>query len=124
MAADYAVGYILYEGQPLTQVSEIDFEEESNDKAVDTILLGRAGYSSGAEACKVTIKSAIPRAGYEKNFHRTCRLHQTVQVRFRLAGVERTCEGRIMSVKSTTSVNNASALDVTIDGKVISEIAV
>lgn len=124
MATDYATGYIMYAGAALTEASEVDFEEESNDKPVDTILKGRSGYSSGAEACKVTIKSAIPRAGYEVNFHQICRKHQTIQVRFRIAGVERTAEGRIMSVKSSYGVNGAAALDVTIDGKVIAEVAV
>jgi hypothetical protein len=124
MASDYAVGYIMYNGQALTEVSEVDFEEESNDKPVDTLVRGRSGYSSGAETCKVTLKSAIPRPGYEVNFHTLCRTHQTVQVRFRIAGVERTAEGRIMTAKSSTSVGSASSVDVTIDGKVIAEIAV
>lgn len=121
---DYAVGWVIYNGQALTEATEVDFEEESNDKAVDTILKGRSGYSSGPETCKLTLKSAVPLKGYEVNFHALCRLHKTVRVRYRMAGLERTVEGRIMTVKSSYGVGGAAALDVSIDGKVVSEVAV
>lgn len=124
MATDYSIGYLMYAGGPLTEATEIDWEEVSGDKPIETILKGRSGHSNGPESIRCTLKSAVPRLGFETPFLRICRTHTTIQLRFRVAGVEMTAEGRVDSVKATVSSSNPTGLDVSFDGKVIADVAV
>jgi hypothetical protein len=124
MADEYATGYVVYQGLALSEVSDIDFDEESGDQEVVTILKGLAGHSNGAAKVKLTLKSAIPAAGMEVDFAEICRKHRTIEVRFRCAGVEATAQGRVMNAKRSVSANNPSALDVTFNGKVTSSVRV
>ena len=57
--------FVLYNGRPVLQASSIDFSVETDNKDVNTMLLGRAGHSAGAKSVKLSVSSAVPADGPE-----------------------------------------------------------
>lgn len=108
-------------GMILAEVTEARMEEQSNDKPVETLRKGLAGFSDGPEQCNVTFGQAIPRAGMEVAFHSVCRNHTYVRVGFVIANVRRIAEGRIMTVDDSTDVNTPNKRNVNFHGKVVAE---
>ena len=63
MALYSAPGFIDYDGVPALQPNSVDFNIETDNKDVNTLLLGRAGHSAGSKSVKASVMSAVPQAG-------------------------------------------------------------
>jgi hypothetical protein len=59
---------IYVNGRLQAEAQSADATVDANDNPVVTMQKGFAGFSDGAGSSKVTIKSAIPRKGYETDF--------------------------------------------------------
>ncbi len=120
MATSYSkAATALVNGIPMLEISEFEFDGTSNDKAVYTLALGRAGDSDGAEECAVSLQSAIPRNAREKDFLLSCMNHEDVVLSMRMGGVTRTSIGRLSNVKEKGSVNNPNELTASFSGRFI-----
>lgn len=114
---------IAYLGAALAEAESVEVNGSSNDKPVRTLRKGLAGFSNGAEEVALTIRNAIPLAGYERDFEDLCQLHVTVQFTVRKANVVDTYEGRVMSTAASSSVDAPNALNVTFSGKRIAHLS-
>jgi hypothetical protein len=120
MAEMSGVFELFVDGVPTSYVTEVEEEVMSEDKPVKTLRLGLAGYSNGAESVRVTFKNAIPQAGREIDFRQYVRTHRTVKVAVRGGSSTLTGEGRIMTVRGRSSTDNPNEMDVTFEGRLLS----
>lgn len=56
---------LLYNGVPVLQCSSVELSIDTGNKDVDTMHLGRAGHSRGPKKIMLSVKNAVPLAGYE-----------------------------------------------------------
>lgn len=59
---------IYVNGRLQAEAQSADVTVDANDNVVTTMQKGFAGFSDGAGSSKITVKSAIPRKGYETDF--------------------------------------------------------
>jgi hypothetical protein len=109
-------GYLIYAGSALTETSEISLKGASQDKLVETLLKGASGHSDGSTKVDVTQKSAVPKAGLEGDLLQAWLQKRTVTLKFRIANLIVTVQGRITNITLSTSVNNPNSFDVDFEG--------
>lgn len=112
-------GFIDYSGVPALQPSSVDFNIETDNKDVNTLLLGRAGHSAGAKSVKASVDSAIPQAGMEIDWVGIANAQAEVNLGFHLAGKVYNCKGDVRSVKLSTSVDKANAVSFEFNGRIV-----
>lgn len=105
-------GLVLYNDRPALYVTSGTFDAESGDTEVKTLALGLAGYSDGAQMCKLDTESAIPQAGAEIDWCAISLAHLDIDIGFRMAGKTYQCRGRVLraSIKTTPDSNNAYSM--------------
>jgi hypothetical protein len=125
MEEDYsAPGYLRYLGASLTEMSEGELGFETGDKEAETLLKALAGFSNGVLKFDINFKSLIPKAGLEADFINVAVEHRTIELVWRIANMEITVRGRIISGKLSTSVGNINMSDVTFRGRMVSKVQV
>ena len=65
MALYSGPGFVLFNGVPVLQAGSITFNVETDNKDVNTLLLGRAGFSAGPKKVQASVDNAIPAIGME-----------------------------------------------------------
>lgn len=110
---------VTLDGIPMAYVSEVSVSTQSEDKPVKTLKLGLAGFSDGAEMATITLKSAIPQTGRERDYKEFCRRHVTKTFGIRGAGKTYTVKGRIISVDERSSVDNPNEIDLQFQGSIV-----
>lgn len=120
MAVYSAPGFIDYEGVPALQPSSVDFSIETDNKDVNTLLLGRAGHSAGSQSVKASVNSAIPAAGLEIDWVGIARAQREISLGFHLAGKTYNCKGDVRSVKLGTSTDKANDVSFEFSGRIVS----
>lgn len=116
-------GFVLRNGIAMLQSHKIGCRAVSNDKEVETLLLGLAGFSDGAQMVEYSVSGAIPLAGFEYDATAICLAHTTQDLAFKIAGVVTTARGRVTDTNVETSVNTPNGLDFTFKGFVLSRAA-
>lgn len=114
-------GYVVYRGRPVLQSGSVSFQVATNNKDVDTLLLGRAGHSRGARKIQVQVENAIPLAGYEIDWAALANAQAEVALTFRIAGKSYNCVGDVRDVDIRTNVDNANSMSFTYHGRIVSE---
>ena len=116
MAVYSGPGYVLFEGVPVLQASNITYNVETDNKDVNTLLLGRAGFSPGPHKVQTSVDSAIPEAGMEVDWPGIARAQLQVSLSFVIAGTTYNATGDVRSVRVTTSTENANGVSFEFHG--------
>lgn len=117
-----APGFIDYSGVPALQPNSVEFNIETDNKDVHTLLLGRAGHSAGSKSVKASVNSAIPAAGLEIDWVGIANAQQEVNLGFHLAGKVYNCKGDVRSVKLGTSVDKANEVSFEFSGRIVNTV--
>lgn len=121
MATPYSgPGFVTVNGRVLLQSSKITMEMDSGNKDVLTILLGRAGHSTGPQMVTINVDSAVPQDGVEANIPSLVLAAQTNTLGFKMAGTTYTCEGDIRTSSLSGSVGDPNATSFSFHGKITS----
>jgi hypothetical protein len=101
---DYeGAGELYYGGRLLAEITECSYRLESNNNDVDTMQKGFTGQSKGPRRVVISFTTAIPKAGYEVDFHAVLAGDRTVRFVFKDGDKRRTAEGKIQSHESSRS---------------------
>lgn len=122
MAVYSRPGFVLYAGQPVLQASNVSFSFETDNKDVNTLLLGRAGHSAGPRKVQFDVTSAVPAAGMERAWIAIANAQGEVSLAFKIANKTYNCTGDIRNVKVDTSVDKANDVSFTFHGILINEV--
>ena len=119
MALYSAPGFVLYAGIPVLQASNVSFNFMTDNKDVNTLLLGRAGHSAGPRKVQISVTSAVPQAGMEQAWIAIANAQGEVSLAFKVAGTTYNCTGDIREVKVDTSVDKANDVSFEFHGLLI-----
>lgn len=124
MAEPYSgPGYISYRGRPQLQSESIELSYDSGNKDVDTLLLGRAGHSSGADKVMISVSQAIPKAGMEVDWVAVAAAKSQIDLTFVIAGRAFNTSGDVRTVKLGTNTGNPNSLSLEFHGKLVQNVA-
>lgn len=123
MAAYSGPGFALYNGVPILQSSSIDFDVQTDNKDVNTQLLGRSGHSPGPKKVQVNVNSAIPQGGLEFDWVAIANAQLEVPLAFKLAGTTYLMRGDVRNVKISTSVDKANEVTFEFHGSIESTVS-
>lgn len=116
MAVYSGPGIVLYQGVPVLQATSITYNVETDNKDVNTLSLGRAGFSAGPRKVQVSVDNAIPAAGMELDWPGIAEAQEQVSLGFVIAGVTRNAQGDVRSVRVTTSTEQANSVSFEFHG--------
>lgn len=122
MATYSAPGFVLYAGIPVLQASQVSFNFTTDNKDVNTLLLGRAGHSAGPRKVQISVTSAVPAAGMEQAWFAIANAQSEVSLAFKMAGKTYNCRGDIREVKADTSVDKANDVSFEFHGILVNEV--
>ena len=114
-----APAHILYDGVPVLQSSSVNFQIQTDNKDVLTLLLGRAGHSRGAKKCSVQVENAIPLAGYEIDWPAVAAAQAEIALSFKIANKTYNCVGDVRDVDIRSGVDNANTMSFTFHGRIV-----
>ena len=100
-------GEVYLNGNLLAEISECEYQLESNNNDVDTMQKGFAGQSDGPRKVRITWTSAIPKAGHEFDYHDAVNRSLIVRFVFIDGDKRRTSDGKIQSYTSGRSVSSS-----------------
>lgn len=107
---DYeGAGELYYNGRLLAEISECTYRLEANNNDVDTMQKGFAGQSKGPRRVVISFTTAIPKAGYERDFHDVIERDRTVRFVFVDGDKRRTSEGKLQSHESSRSTGASAS---------------
>ena len=120
MATYSGPGFILYNGVPVLQASSITYNVETDNKDVNTQLLGRAGFSPGPKKVQISVNSAIPASGLEYDWVAIANAQVEINLAFKLAGKTYSCSGDLRNAKLDSSVDKANEVSFEFHGTIVS----
>ena len=113
-------GFVLYEGTPVLQSSMVSMDVQTDNKDVNTQLLGWAGFSPGPKKVQISVNSAIPAAGLEYDWVAIANAQLQINLAFKLASKTYSCSGDIRNVKLDSSVDKANEVSFEFHGTIVS----
>jgi len=116
MALYSGPGFVLYNGVPVLQAGSVTYNVETDNKDVNTLLLGRAGFSAGPKKVQISVENAIPASGMELNWPAIAEAQAQVSLGFVLAGTTYNATGDVRSVRASTSTENANGVSFEFHG--------
>ncbi len=119
MAVYSGPGYVLFEGVPVLQASNITYNVETDNKDVNTLILGRSGFSPGPKKVQVSVDNAIPAeedGGMELDWPAIAEAQLQVSLAFVIAGVTRNATGDVRGVSAKTSTESANSVSFEFHG--------
>lgn len=111
---------LLLNDRPVLKIDETDATVTSRDNAVYTLESGLDGFSDGAAEIDISLKQAIPLNGWIIDWPVLAASHTTIRPSIKLGGRRYDCEGRVMTARFSSKVNDANKVDVSIKAKIIS----
>lgn len=111
----YARGTLFVEGIPVMQAVSFSVDYETNNNPVRTIALGFAGITPGPGETAVTIESAVPRTGFEINYHKWAKERKAIEVLGYRGGSSISVKGFIKTVGEKIGTDGCSGT-ITING--------
>lgn len=122
MAAYSTPGVVLYQGTPVLQASSCNYQVITDNKDVNTLVLGRAGHSKGAKKVQIQVDNAIPQAGFEIDWPGIAAAQVEIALTFRIANKTYNCVGDVRDVDIKSSVDSPNSLSFTFHGRLVSEL--
>lgn len=119
MAVYSGPGLVLYNGVPVLQASSITYKVETDNKDVNTLALGRAGFSAGPKKVQISVDNAIPAqsdGGMEYDWPAIAEAQQQISLAFLIAGVTRNATGDVRNVDMKTSTESPNTVSFEFHG--------
>lgn len=110
---------LLLNDRPVLKIDETDATVTSRDNAVYTLESGLDGFSDGATEIDITLKQAIPLNGWQIDWVLLAATHTTIRPSIKLGGKRYDCEGRVMTARFGSKVNDPNKVDVSIKAKIV-----
>jgi hypothetical protein len=101
---DYANVSVLYNGNPLEEVTSCEMTTNSGQQRIDTLSKGLSGFTPGAGDVTISIGYAIPIGGPEDNFQQNCAVGAYATLQIGVGPANYVGTGKIMSVSESQSV--------------------
>lgn len=101
---------VYVNGRLQAEAQSADVAVDANDNVVTTMQKGFAGFSDGAGSSKITVKSAIPRKGYETDFVAAVTEKKDVVIVVKSGGRRHRFEGRFQSASWGNATDATSML--------------
>lgn len=120
MAVYSGPGYVMWRGRPVLQANTVSMSVETDNKDVNTLILGRAGHSAGSKKVQMSVNSAVPASGLEFDWVAIANAQLEVPLAFKLAGKTYNCTGDVRGVKLDTSTEKANEVSFEFHGKIVS----
>lgn len=116
MASNASNGYLIIDGQAITQVMEVTWNSKNNGKLQKT-LTGARGTVVGQREVSGSAKCATPkRAAERKRVIQKYEAGENVTLRYRTADGECTAEGLITETNIMSRVDDGDEFDITFVG--------
>lgn len=110
-------GELYFRGRLLAEISECTYRLEANNNDVDTMQGGFSGQSKGPRRVVITFTTAIPKAGYEVDFHRIIERDEIVDFTFIDGDKRRYARGKLQTHDSSRSATAAAQTQYEFRGK-------
>lgn len=122
MATYSGPGHVKYRGVPVLQSGSVELDAQTDNKDVNTLLLGRAGHSRGARKVQIQVESAIPQTGMEIDWVGIANAQTEIPLSFTIANKTWNCVGDVRDTRIRSTVNDANSVSFTFHGRIVSEI--
>jgi hypothetical protein len=103
---DYPKGSLAVGPGDLIDVYDINAAFTDGEKIVATLRANPAGSTGGVRSCKVSFKSSLSSAGFERDFMGYWERRKKVNLRFKLPGKVITLVGRYTEPAITSNIDN------------------
>jgi hypothetical protein len=100
---DYANLGILYNGNPLTQITSISHTTESGQQRVDLLNEGVGGFTPGAGSCEIEVGFVVPIGGLEDTFQQDCVNGTYVTLQVPIGSKDYIGRGKLMTCRISQS---------------------
>jgi len=120
MAVYSGPGFVLFRGRPVLQANTVSMDVQTDNKDVNTQLLGRAGFSPGPKKVQISVNSAIPASGLEFDWVAIANAQVEINLAFKLAGKTYSCTGDLRNAKLDSSVDKANEISFEFHGIIVS----
>jgi hypothetical protein len=116
---DYPKGQVAVQGGDLQDAYDINCAFTDGETLVHTFKgKGQAsGSTGGKRSCKITFKSALGKAGFERDYLGNWEKRKVIEVRLKVPGKTITCTGRLKEPNWTSNLDSFIDFSVTIEGK-------
>ena len=105
---DYAKLPVFVNGNPLVQVTSVEFTTDSGQQRVELLNEGLGGFTPGSGSCTLSLGFAIPIGGTEEEFQQKCSDGEYVTVQIGVGAVAYVGTGKILNVAISQSVGAAA----------------
>ena len=122
MAAYSTPGFVLYRGVPVLQSGSVNYQVMTDNKDVNTLVLGRSGHSKGSKKVQIQVENAIPQAGLEVDWPGIAAAQAEIALTFRIANKTYNCVGDVRDVDMKSSTESPNSLSFTFHGRLVSEL--
>lgn len=107
---------IYVQGRLLAEAVRTTVRISGNNNQVNTMRRGLAGKSTGPKSSEVTIESAIPRIGFERDFSEHLLSDEYIQVTLKSGGRRFDFECWTESCEITNAVDSPATYNITLMG--------
>jgi len=115
MALDlYSQGLIFAQGILIAESVSFTLNSATNDQPVVTQAKGFSGITVGAYTTDVGIKSAIPKAGFEVNWHKWMKDRSVIEITGWRGATKVNIKGFIKSIDESHAVNTSSEANISL----------
>lgn len=101
---------MFVDGILLSESTTVSVESDPQLQPIFTQQKGFAGVSPGAEQTKISVDSAVPRAGFEVDYLKRAQGVSVVELTFFAHSQKNTTRGFITSVKQSYGVSQAASV--------------
>ncbi len=115
-AQDYANLGVLYNGNPLIQITSISLSGESGQQRVELLNEGLGGFTPGSGSTTVEVAIVVPIGGTEEPFWNHMVTGTFVTLQLPIGGEDYIGKGKIMSVKISQATNAVTEGSFTWEG--------
>lgn len=107
---------IYAQGRLLAECQDFSLTVKANNNKVYTMKRGLAGKSDGPRESEATIKTAIPRKGYEVNFMDHCAKGKILSITYKSGGKRHTIDMWVDEVQSSNATDSPATQSITLSG--------
>jgi len=110
----YSQGLIFAQGILVAESVSFTMAAATNDQPVVTQAKGFSGITVGASTTDVSIKSAIPKAGFEVNWHKWMKERTVIEITGWRGATKQNIKGFIKSIDESHAVNTSSEANISL----------
>lgn len=110
-------GEVYANGRLIAEAMNVRVSTATNDRPVNTMTKGLAGFSKGPTSSEASVEQAVPKAGFAVDWEDLVIRRTTIRLVVVHAGKRRTHVGRFTQYESSNSTDDAASASLTFVGK-------